>query len=69
MRSRGNGTFNKVRCVIKSIFAFIATIVVAVACVTAPETKRKQVIVISEGEMNSLGEQSYKEILAKEGKI
>lgn len=35
------------------------------SCVTSPETGRRQLNLVSDSEMNSMGEQAYKEILSK----
>ncbi|MGE0173773.1 MAG: M48 family metallopeptidase [Oligoflexales bacterium] len=55
------------RCVIKRIYVFTTTLALFIAaCVTTPETDRKQVIVVSDEQMSALGEQSYREIMTKE---
>ncbi|MBC7531518.1 MAG: M48 family metallopeptidase [Oligoflexus sp.] len=39
--------------------------VLLVACVTSPETGRRQLNLVSDSEMNAMGEQAYKEMLGK----
>jgi metalloendopeptidase OMA1, mitochondrial len=41
-------------------------VLIAGHCVTTSETNRKQLLIVPESQMNALGEQSYREILAKE---
>jgi len=48
------------------ISVFIFAIIGAIwSCVTAPETGRKQLVLLPEGQMNSLGAQAYSEIESK----
>ena len=49
----------------KRILALLLVSIV-VACVTNPETGRKQAILFSDGQMNSMGEQAYTEVKQKE---
>jgi predicted Zn-dependent protease len=48
--------------------SILSTTVLAVSCVTSPETGRRQLSLVSDSEMNSMGEQAYKDILSK-GKV
>ncbi|WP_141735803.1 M48 family metallopeptidase [Oligoflexus tunisiensis] len=49
------------------VFGFVAAAILgtAVACVTSPETGRSQLNLVSDSQMNSMGEQAYQEMLAK----
>lgn len=48
------------------ILATVATTVLAMACATAPVTGRKQLRLLPESQMNTMGVQAYSEMLSKE---
>jgi predicted Zn-dependent protease len=52
--------------ILSYLSAALFVIMNLVSCETTPVTERKQVILVSDEQMDSLGEQSYKEILQKE---
>lgn len=54
------------RKIISAAIVSIVLMVIAVACVTNRETKRKQFIVVSEAQMNAMGASSYAELRKKE---
>lgn len=50
----------------KFVYAgLVSSTVLLVSCVTSPETGRRQLNLVSDGEMNTMGEQAYKEMLSK----
>jgi predicted Zn-dependent protease len=56
----------KLRQVILVVVAPVVASLVALACVTVPESNRRALNFLPDGQMNSLGEQAFKDVLAKE---